>query len=119
MPPDRPQPSDFLPLSVLSFHVLLALGGGHAHGYAVGKEIERRSDGRLSPTTGALYQALKRLREDGLIERAPEAEAESEDARRQYFRLTPLGRQVAEAEARRMDELVRVASDRKLYGRSS
>ena len=42
----------------LAFHILLALGDGAAHGYAIGKDVERRSEGRLDPTTGALYQAL-------------------------------------------------------------
>ena len=57
--------ADFLPLSNLSFHLLLALGSGESHGYALGKEIEERSEGRLRPTTGSLYQALKRLTEVG------------------------------------------------------
>ena len=60
----------------------LALGAGASHGYAVGKEIEARSDGRLRPTTGSLYQALKRLSESGLIERAPEAARISTDGPR-------------------------------------
>ncbi len=112
---DQFNPGDFLPLSNLSFHILLALGGGAAHGYAIGKEIERRSSGKLKPTTGGLYQALKRLTDDGLIEGAPDAAAESSDSRRQYFRLAPRGRQVAAAEARRMQELVLTATEKKLF----
>ena len=54
-------------LSDLDFHVLLALGEGPSHGYAIGKAIEEQSGGRLDPTTGALYQALRRLTEDGLL----------------------------------------------------
>jgi DNA-binding PadR family transcriptional regulator len=108
-------PRSFLPLGDLSFHVLLALGAGASHGYAVGKEIEARSDGRLRPTTGSLYQALKRLSESGLIERAPEAARISTDGRRQYFRLTELGRSVARAEAARLHDLVRLAAERDLF----
>lgn len=63
------EPNDFLPFSNLSFHILLALGEGPSHGYAMGKDVEQRSGGRLRPTTGGLYQALRRLGEDGLIER--------------------------------------------------
>ena len=44
-------------LSELAFHILLALGDGPSHGYAIGKEVEERSGGRLDPATGALYQA--------------------------------------------------------------
>lgn len=115
MPGPRREPDDFTPLSVLSFHILLALGAAPAHGYAIGQEIEKRSGGKLSPTTGALYQSLKRLTEDGLIEPAPEADARSPDARRQHFRLTPLGRRVAALEALRLHELVTLAQERNLY----
>jgi DNA-binding PadR family transcriptional regulator len=115
MSPKSLEPNDFLPLSNLSFHVLLALGDGAAHGYAVGKDVEQRSGGKLKPTTGGLYQALKRLEEDGLIEQAPEEAERGSDARRQYFRLTDLGRRVAALEAHRLNELVAVARDKDLY----
>lgn len=113
--PGKPKAERFVPLSNLSFHLLLALGPGPGHGYGLGKEIERRTDGRLTPTTGSLYQALKRLADDGLIEPAPEAAAESSDERRQYFRLTALGREVAKLEAGRLHELVRLAEECRLY----
>jgi DNA-binding PadR family transcriptional regulator len=104
-------PSRFLPLSELPLQILLALGSGASHGYGIGKEIEERSSGRLKPTTGSLYQALKRLRDDGLIENADPTE-ENGDARRKYFRITPLGRQVMALEAERLAELVAVARER-------
>ncbi|MDH3733110.1 MAG: PadR family transcriptional regulator [Gemmatimonadota bacterium] len=113
--PDSRDPRGFLPLSNLSFHLLLALGAGESHGYALGKEIEDRSNGRLRPTTGSLYQALKRLADDGLIERAPDVARISTDGRRQYFRLTGLGRAVTAAEAARLHELVRLAAERDLF----
>ena len=108
-------PQSFLPLSNLSFHLLLSLGGGPSHGYALGKEIELRSDGRLRPTTGSLYQALRRLTDDGLIEPAPEVVRISTDGRRQYFRLAALGRSVVRAEAARLHDLIRLAAERDLY----
>jgi DNA-binding PadR family transcriptional regulator len=113
--PRQEDARQFLPLSNLSFHILLALGAGAGHGYAIGKEIERRTDGRLRPTTGSLYQALKRLADDGLIERAPDEARISTDGRRQYFRLTALGRAVANREAERLHGLVRLAVERELY----
>ena len=115
---EHADPNQFLPLSNLSFHILLALGTASSHGYAIGKEIERRSGSKLKPTTGSLYQALKRLTDDGLIEPTPDA-AESSDSRRQYFRLTALGRGVAALEARRLHELVVVASEKDLYTESA
>lgn len=101
------------PLSDLSFHVLLALGEGPLHGYAIGKEIEAQSSGRLDPTTGALYQVLFRLAEDGLV--APTNAPKGADARRKYFTLTAQGRKAVAREAARLEALVRAARKRKLY----
>jgi len=117
--PDDPDPGSFLPLSDLSLHVLLALGDGPLHGYGIGKEIEERTDGRLKPTTGGLYQALKRLADDGLVDHAPEAEADSPDARRRYFRLTPLGRRVVALEMERLEEIMDVAREKRLFPRAT
>jgi DNA-binding PadR family transcriptional regulator len=100
-------------LSDLAFHVLLALGEGPSHGYAIGKAVEEQSGGRLDPTTGALYQVLRRLSEDGLI---AEVDAPKDvDPRRRYFTLSPQGRNAAAAEAARLDALVRTARKRRLF----
>jgi DNA-binding PadR family transcriptional regulator len=99
--------------SDLAFHILLSLGEGPSHGYAIGKDIEERSAGRLDPATGALYQALRRLADEGLI--APAAGPADTDSRRKYFVLTARGRKAAADEARRLDTLVRTARQRKLY----
>ena len=103
------------PLGDLPFHILLALGAGPAHGYAIGKEVEARSGGRLDPTTGALYQALRRLREEGLVAPLAVPPEPDADARRKYFALTPEGRRAVAAEARRLEELVALARARDLY----
>ena len=58
------------------------------------------------------------MRDDGLVELDHGAAADSPDARRKYFRLTPLGRDVAGAEARRLDALVATARARQLYERA-
>ncbi|MCP4898400.1 MAG: helix-turn-helix transcriptional regulator [bacterium] len=99
----------FLPLTDLTFHVLLALGSGPLHGYAIGKDIEVRSSGRLRPTTGSLYQALRRIHRDGLIEEAQASQFPSADARRQYFQLTDFGREVFALEAKRLEALLTAA----------
>ena len=100
-------------LSDLAFHVLLALGDGPSHGYAIGKAVEDQSGGRLDPTTGALYQALRRLEEDDLI---TEVDGPKDvDARRRYFMLTVAGRKAASAEAVRLNALVRTARKRGLF----
>jgi PadR family transcriptional regulator PadR len=103
-------------LTELSLHVLLAVGEGAAHGYAIGRDIEERSGGRLDPTTGALYQALKRLTRDGLVRAVPPPKGADVDARRKYFALTAAGRREVAAEVRRLDALVALARERRLYG---
>jgi DNA-binding PadR family transcriptional regulator len=101
------------------FHVLLALAGEDLHGYAILKEVELRTDGKVRLSTGTLYGIIKRLLADGLIAelRARPAERE-DDERRKYYRLTSLGRQVAAAEAERMDEVLAIARARRLLKRT-
>ena len=118
MAPPRKTESD-APLGTLPFHILLALGDGPAHGYAIGRDIQTRSKGSLDPTTGALYQALKRLANDGLIAPLAEPPEPTTDARRKYFELTYAGRRAVAAEARRLDALVQAAREKKLYPASS
>ena len=102
-------------MTELALHVLLALADGPAHGYAIGKDIEARSAGRLDPTTGALYQALKRLSESKLIEAAPPPAGDSGDARRKYFAITRAGRAAAADELERLERIVRTGRHRRLH----
>jgi PadR family transcriptional regulator, regulatory protein PadR len=111
MPEDHQAPTRAL--ADLAFHVLLALGRGPSHGYAIGKRVQDQSSGRLDPTTGALYQVLRRLTEGGLI--APVEGPAHADPRRKYFALTGRGRRAAAVEAQRLDALVRAARRQKLY----
>jgi DNA-binding PadR family transcriptional regulator len=106
------------PLTPAMFHVLLALAGEDLHGYAILKEVELRTSGKVKLSTGTLYGIIKRLLADGLIieRRSRPAEA-NDDERRRYYRLTTQGREVATAEAERMDELLSVARARNLLKR--
>ncbi len=101
-----------LPLPPPIFHMLLALCQGERHGYALKREILRRTDGKLDLGAGALYGSIARMVERGLVE---ESEARPDlhldDERRRYYRITSLGRHVAQAEALRMRELVQLAEE--------
>lgn len=103
-------------LTPLSAAILFALAGGASHGYAIIREIETMTGGEMRPNTGSMYLALHRLLEDGLIE---ESSGPGEDARRRYYRLTEAGRSAAKAEARRLAQLLRAASVKKLIPRSA
>jgi DNA-binding PadR family transcriptional regulator len=97
----------FLPLTHVVYHVLLSLAGSSRHGYGIIKDVEERTGGRLVLEAGTLYAAIKRLRDDGLLEeRAAPADA---DARRRYYGLTGLGAEVLRAESLRLEELVELA----------
>jgi DNA-binding PadR family transcriptional regulator len=100
-------PLPFLPLTAAAFHVLLALADGPRHGYSILKEVEERTNGDVRLSTGTLYGLIKRFLDDELIVELP-AEDDGHERRRPY-RLTPFGRQVARAEAERLEQLVAAA----------
>jgi DNA-binding PadR family transcriptional regulator len=102
-----PDPRRFLPLPTLPYHILLALGEGEAHGWAIIKRIRELTDGATNPSSGSLYLAMARLEDDGLIAERPTPAGD--DARRRYYRLTPSGRDVARLESQRLERLVRHA----------
>ena len=99
----RFDPSHYLPLTPAMFQVLVALADGEKHGYAMIKEVARRTDGKVRLRAGTLYTVIRRFVDDGLIqETAERPDPALDDERRRYYRLTPRGRIVAIAEARRM-----------------
>lgn len=103
------------PLTPAMFYVLLALAGEDLHGYAILKEVELRTGGKVRLSTGTLYGIIKRLLNEGLIsELRSKPGATSDDERRRYYRLTPRGREMASAEAQRMDEVLALARARNL-----
>ena len=103
-----------LPLTPLSFQILVALADGPKHGYGVLKEIEEASGEPLRSSTGTLYLAIQRLEQEGLIEE--DETVAGEDSRRRYYRLTAEGRGVAVGETRRLATLLGVAREKKLVG---
>ena len=97
-----------IPLKSQWFHIMLSLAGEEQHGYGIMQEILNRTQGKVRLWPATLYGSIKRLIEAGLIEESDERPApEFDDARRRYYRLTALGRQVLDAECERLQELVR------------
>ena len=98
------------PPTAAEFQVLVALADGEKHGYAIGKEIEARTDGQVQLRAATLYTVIKRLLDNGYIdENAPRPDPDLDDERRRYYRLTPRGRKAAEAEALRLENTGRQA----------
>ena len=101
-----------LPLPLPCFHMLLALMEGERHGYALKREILRRTGGKLNLGSGALYGSISKMLDQGLIEESEERpDPHLDDERRRYYRITQLGRRAAQAEAIRLRQLVRLAED--------
>src|SRR5262245_39435419 len=99
-----------LPLSPQQFQILLSLTDGHRHGYGIIRDVAARTDGALRLGTGTLYTALARLETLELVEETePRSRPADDDERRRYYRLTPRGRAVLQAETARLDALVNQA----------
>jgi len=107
-----------LPLTPAVFHILLALADADRHGYGIAQELAERTEGRVRLGPGTLYGTLVRMTEAGLVvEKDKSKTAKSSfDERRRYYRITPFGRDVARAEARRLANLVQVARAKALLG---
>ncbi len=84
--------------------ILTSLAGGSKHGYALSKDIEAFAGIVLSP--GALYGAITRLEERGLIE------ALEGDARRRPYRLTREGSDALAGALRELRRVTDVATSR-------
>lgn len=102
------------PLSPVVLHVLVALAGGAAHGYAIAQEVERATNGAVRLGPGTLYGSLQRLQDAGLIEetRAPAGARGAHSDRRRYYRLTEVGADALREDARRLARVVRAVRGR-------
>jgi DNA-binding PadR family transcriptional regulator len=95
-----------LPLNPRVFYILLSLAQEERHGYAIAKAVESITEGAVRLTPGTLYPLIRQLLLDGWIVELGE---DAHDPRRRRYRLSALGRRIAQAESRRLDALVRVA----------
>jgi DNA-binding PadR family transcriptional regulator len=114
----RFDPGTYLPLTPAEFQVLVALADGEKHGYAIGKEVARRTEGQVTLRAATLYTVIKRFLADDLIEEsATRPDPALDDERRKYYRLTEQGRKVAVAEARRLEQTLAQARQKLRLGR--
>jgi len=109
-------PEALLPLTPAMFYVLVALADGQTHGYAIMKEVERLTDGAVRLSTGTLYGIIKRLLAEGLIREG--AARGPDEARRRSYSLTAFGRDVARAEAARLEQTLAIARRKMLFKRA-
>ncbi len=105
-------PSEALPLSESTFLILVSLSSGPKHGYAIMKEVEELSQGRVKLSTGTLYGAIKRMLADAWIRRVEEPAREPGGRERKSYALTARGRRVLEAETQRLRRLLEITEQR-------
>jgi len=98
-----------LPLTEATLMIMLSLASAPKHGYAIMQDVEALSEGRVHLSTSTLYGALKRLLEDGWIDRTNRSESSDEGRPRKVYALTRMGRRVLEAEIERLHDLVAAA----------
>jgi DNA-binding PadR family transcriptional regulator len=96
------------PLPEATFHILMAVADEDRHGYGIIQDVLTSTNGKLKLSAGTLYRSIQRMLEQGLLVETRER-PEDHDERRRYYRITPLGREVAKAEAQRLQQLVRLA----------
>ena len=119
MPVETISPEELLPLTPAVFHVLLALAEGERHGYSIMQQVAETTEAKVRMGPGTLYGTIKRLLRAKLIEESDERpDQELDDERRRYYRLTPFGRRVLNAEVSRYSKAVKVARKFGLEGAS-
>src|SRR5271168_4087952 len=104
---EQPSSNRIKPLTEPVLLILVSLASKPQHGYALMRDIGDLSQGRVEVTTGTLYGALRRLLEDGWIERFNQEDTSRE---KQAYRLTATGRKQLQQELDRMKQLTRAAS---------
>ena len=117
MPQSNNEPAieSFLPLTPAEFEILLALVDGDLHGYAIMQEVTGRTLGNMKLLPGTLYRALTRMVDRSLIRHVGQPDSvASDDERRRYYQLTPLGGKILKAEAERLSNQVQAAKAKKL-----
>lgn len=93
-------PEDLLPLSPVVFSILSVLNKQIMSGYEIKKGVEAATQHSIA--TAVIYRHLRTMRDDyAVIQEVDAPNSDSDDARRQYFKLTPFGEQVYAAQQER------------------
>ena len=102
--------ADLPPLGPIVFQILVALGDGERHGYDINKELSEATRGHVRLGAGSFYRHLSQLCKDGWI--AQTQRTDDDAMGRRYYRLTPRGRRIVQAEAVRLEQVLRAARAR-------
>lgn len=107
------------PLTSSVFYILLALSDSARHGLGIAADVEERTSGDVQLGPGTLYNAIKKMLSDGLIEVARTRPApEEDDPRRRYYSITEEGQRLLRQEAMRLDRVMEAVRDKQVIGES-
>jgi DNA-binding PadR family transcriptional regulator len=110
---DTTNSRDISPLSETTLYILVSLVHGPLHGYAIGKEVQALSKNRVIPSVSTLYTTLKRLLEDGWIERVgKDPEPDDVGHPRKIYTLTERGEFILGLEKKRLRALLAIVQSR-------
>lgn len=98
-----------LPLREPTFLILLSLAHTKKHGYAILKNVESLSNGKVKLSNGTLYGVLSRLQQQGMIERVETFSGEQNGRAKKEYKLTPSGYKLLNAESERLQQLLDAA----------
>jgi DNA-binding PadR family transcriptional regulator len=121
LPVDEEVPPELTPLREPTLFILLVLSRGRKHGYAILKDVQALSEGRVVLSTGTLYGALARLMKQGVIRKSSNDSGGHRSGSkstlgnagvrvRKYYELTQLGRRVLDVEINRMGTILAAVS---------
>ncbi|MBQ8527449.1 MAG: PadR family transcriptional regulator [Lachnospiraceae bacterium] len=91
-----------LPLTEAVYYILLALRKPN-HGYGITQEVEELTGRRVTLGAGTLYGAIQTLQKKGWIDIYS---VDTESRKKKEYIITDTGREVFEAERKRLQELL-------------
>src|ERR1700743_2940708 len=103
------------PLPSAAFNILLALADEDLHGYAIMRQVEQQTSGRMRLGPGTLYGSLRTLLEASLIREVDESpDQEDSSERRRYYRLMPAGLKLVRSELEGLAQTLRIAKAKRI-----
>lgn len=100
-------------MTLLEYHVLLALTPGPLHGYAIKDAVAADSGGAETPRAGNLYRVIARLMTAGWVREVAPADAPPRPGvPRRYYALSAAGRRALAEQTARLKETARAAEKR-------
>ncbi len=101
-----------LPLTETVYYVLLALTEP-AHGYAIMQKVEELSGGQVRLAAGTMYGAIENLMKKKLI-----TALKSDDPRRKVYVISEQGKEVLQADYKRMLHMIAITEQVAERGRA-